>query len=72
MLAGAVMAMSGCADHSYPGEEVISSSLDKEPLHGTFPIQPSIGNSQLGEDVGTRVSEMKKELWDTVYIYSYK
>lgn len=72
MLAGAVMAMSGCADRSYPGEEVISSSLDKEPLHGTFPIQPSIGNSQLGEDVGTRVSDMKKELWDTVYIYSYK
>ena len=74
VVTGIAMLASGCADHSYPGEEVLSSTIGNTPVHGTFPILPSIGSSQLGEDVAARNtgSGMKKELWDTVYIYSYK
>lgn len=74
VVAGFAMLASGCADHSYPGEEVLSSTIGNTPVHGTFPILPSIGSAQLGEEVSARntASGMKKELWDTVYIYSYK
>lgn len=59
---------------SYPGEDKLLSELDKKPEHGTYPILPSIGSSQLGDDVAklSRVENVKKELWDTVYIYSYQ
>ncbi len=67
-----IFLITGCADRSYPGEEILSAGINR-PVNGKYPILPSIGKLELTDDPSARAtsSELKKKLWDNIYIYSY-